>query len=52
MEAALALLMANPFGCQVATQLAAREPEPALGLVLNGPTVDPTAHSAPASSRA
>jgi 2-hydroxy-6-oxonona-2,4-dienedioate hydrolase len=41
-----AVLIANSFGCQVATDFALRHPERVAQLVLIGPTVDPHRHSA------
>lgn len=35
-----AVFVANSFGCQVVTEIVAREPQRALGLVLNAPTMD------------
>ncbi len=41
-----ATLVANSFGCQVATEAALQRPELVSALVLIGPTVEPDAHSA------
>jgi hypothetical protein len=40
-------VLGNSFGCQVTVDLAMRHPDRAGGLVLVGPTMDPTARSAP-----
>jgi len=40
------VLLANSFGCQVAAELAVRQPERVERLILAGPTVDPHAHGA------
>ena len=40
-----AALVANSFGCQIAAEFAARQPERVERLVLLGPTVDPRARS-------
>ncbi len=40
------LLVANSFGCQIATEAALQRPDLVTGLVLIGPTVDPEARSA------
>jgi 2-hydroxy-6-oxonona-2,4-dienedioate hydrolase len=40
------VLIANSFGCQVATDFALRYPERVARLVLIGPTIDPARHSA------
>lgn len=40
-----AILVGNSFGCQVIVALVAREPERAVGLVLNAPTIDPAHRS-------
>lgn len=40
-----AVVVGNSMGCQVATELALRRPELVEGLVLIGPTVDPSARS-------
>ena len=45
---ARAALVANSLGCQIAADLAARDPGRVSALVLAGPTVDPAARSAPA----
>ena len=37
-------LLGNSFGCQVIAELAARQPDRVDRLVLQGPTVDPSAH--------
>jgi len=42
-----AALVANSFGCQIVAELAARHPEAADRLVLQGPTVDADARSLP-----
>lgn len=42
-----ALLVGQSFGCQIASDLAARHPERVLGLVLIGPTVDANARTLP-----
>jgi pimeloyl-ACP methyl ester carboxylesterase len=39
-------VLGNSFGCQVAVELAVRHPEHVRGLVLVGPTMDPTARTA------
>ena len=39
-------VLGNSFGCQVAVELAVRYPDRVRGLVLVGPTVDPTARTA------
>lgn len=36
-----AVLVGNSYGCQVIVELVVREPQRALGLVLNAPTMDP-----------
>ncbi len=41
------VVVGNSFGCQVAVDLAVREPTRARGVILVGPTVDPAARSAP-----
>lgn len=41
-----AVLLGNSYGCQVIVDLASREPDVAVALVLSGPTVDPAARSA------
>jgi 2-hydroxy-6-oxonona-2,4-dienedioate hydrolase len=41
-----AVLVGNSLGCQVAAELAARDPARVAALVLGGPTVDPRARSA------
>jgi len=40
-------VLGNSFGCQVAVDLAMRHPDRVGGLVLVGPTMDPTARTAP-----
>ena len=35
-----AVFVANSFGCQVVTEIVSREPQRALGIVLNAPTMD------------
>jgi pimeloyl-ACP methyl ester carboxylesterase len=40
-------VLGNSFGCQVTIDLAMRHPDRAGGLVLVGPTMDPTARTAP-----
>jgi pimeloyl-ACP methyl ester carboxylesterase len=40
-----AIFVGNSFGCQVIVELASREPQRALGLVLNAPTIDPAHRS-------
>jgi pimeloyl-ACP methyl ester carboxylesterase len=42
-----AVLLGNSFGCQVAVELAVRRPDRVGGLVLVGPTMDPSARTAP-----
>jgi len=42
-----AVVVGNSFGCQVAVELAVRHPDRVAGLVLIGPTVDPSARTAP-----
>lgn len=44
-------LVANSFGCQIATVVAVRRPELVRRLVLGGPTVDPDARTVPAQLR-
>jgi pimeloyl-ACP methyl ester carboxylesterase len=39
--------LGNSFGCQVAVELAVRFPDRVAGLVLVGPTMDPSARTAP-----
>lgn len=43
-----AVLVGNSFGCQTVVEAAVRAPERIRALVLNGPTTDPQARSAPA----
>ena len=40
-------VLGNSFGCQVAVELAVRHPDRVRGLVLVGPTMDPSARTAP-----
>ena len=40
------VVLGNSFGCQVAVELAVRQPDRVRGLVLVGPTVDPSARTA------
>ncbi len=40
-----AVLVGNSYGCQVIVELVTREPQRALGLVLNAPTMDPSHRS-------
>jgi pimeloyl-ACP methyl ester carboxylesterase len=40
-------VLGNSFGCQVAVELAVRHPDRVAGLVLVGPTMDPSARTAP-----
>ena len=40
-------MLGNSFGCQVAVELAVRHPDRVRGLVLVGPTMDPSARTAP-----
>jgi pimeloyl-ACP methyl ester carboxylesterase len=40
------VVLGNSFGCQVAVELAVRHPQRVGGLVLVGPTIDPTARTA------
>ena len=40
------VILGNSFGCQVAVDLGVRHPDRVCGLVLVGPTVDPTARTA------
>jgi 2-hydroxy-6-oxonona-2,4-dienedioate hydrolase len=40
-----AIFVGNSFGCQVIVELVARQPERAVGLVLNAPTIDPAHRS-------
>jgi pimeloyl-ACP methyl ester carboxylesterase len=42
-----AVVVGNSFGCQVAVELAVRYPDRVAGLVLIGPTMDPSARTAP-----
>jgi pimeloyl-ACP methyl ester carboxylesterase len=42
-----AVVVGNSFGCQVAVELAVRHPDRVAGLVLIGPTMDPSARTAP-----
>jgi pimeloyl-ACP methyl ester carboxylesterase len=42
-----AVVVGNSFGCQVAVELAVRHPDRVAGLVLVGPTMDPSARTAP-----
>ena len=41
------VVLGNSFGCQVAVDLAVRFPDRVAGLVLVGPTIDPSARTAP-----
>jgi pimeloyl-ACP methyl ester carboxylesterase len=40
-------MLGNSFGCQIAVELAVRHPDRVAGLVLVGPTMDPSARTAP-----
>jgi len=44
-------LLGNSFGCQVIAELAVRHPELVDRIVLQGPTVDPSAHGPPQLAR-